>query len=210
MPPPSPRSEGKAAAAPAGGLAGAVPVVTGPRSARPAAPLPTPLPMPLSRFNAAPTAQTSTLLLRCTGSRRWAIRVAACRPYPDMDALLAAADEASYDMTTGDLAEALAAESAPLPSPSPGPHAAAPSTDRRGVLAAHTALRAAYSAYEDCFGHAFVVCLDTYRPEERLDQALAAVRSRLGNDTDEERAVAAEELRLLARGRLSGLVTAPR
>jgi 2-oxo-4-hydroxy-4-carboxy-5-ureidoimidazoline decarboxylase len=36
------------------------------------------------------------------------------------------------------------------------------------------------------------------------------VRSRLGSDPEEERLVAAEELRRLARGRLLRLVAAPR
>ncbi|NUK90090.1 2-oxo-4-hydroxy-4-carboxy-5-ureidoimidazoline decarboxylase, partial [Streptomyces lunaelactis] len=33
-------------------------------------------------------------LLACCGSRRWALRMVAHRPYPDLDALLAASDEA--------------------------------------------------------------------------------------------------------------------
>lgn len=119
------------------------------------------------------------------------------RPYPDAGALLAAADEASYDMTHADLAEALAAES-PYHPPTDGP----------GALAAHTALRAGHSAYAERFGHAFVVHLDDFRPEERLDQALAAIRTRLAHDGDEERATAADELRKLARARLARLVTA--
>ncbi|MCZ9347137.1 2-oxo-4-hydroxy-4-carboxy-5-ureidoimidazoline decarboxylase, partial [Streptomyces sp. TRM76130] len=50
-------------------------------------------------------------------------------------ALLAAADEASYDLTAGELAQALAAES--LPALPEGTYAAA-----------GTALRAAHAAYE--------------------------------------------------------------
>ncbi|WP_275936958.1 2-oxo-4-hydroxy-4-carboxy-5-ureidoimidazoline decarboxylase, partial [Streptomyces nanshensis] len=144
--------------------------------------------------------QAAALLLRCCASTRWAARVAACRPYPDRDALLAALDEACYDMTPADLAEALAPESPLLPSPGPHGH------DHRGVLAAHTALRAAHAAYEHRFGHVFLVCLDEYEPGERLDQALAGVRTRLGHDPEEERPLVAEELRRLARGRLLRLV----
>lgn len=157
-------------------------------------------PLPLSRFNAAPDEVAAALLLRCCASTRWAARVAACRPYPDMESLLAALDEASYDMTTADIAEALTSESPPLPSPGAG------RADQRGVLAAHTALRAAHAAYEHRFGHVFVLCLDGSDPGEQLDQALAGVRTRLGNDPEEERPVVAEQLRLLARGRLARLV----
>ncbi|MFE9334631.1 2-oxo-4-hydroxy-4-carboxy-5-ureidoimidazoline decarboxylase [Streptomyces sp. NPDC006925] len=154
---------------------------------------------PLDRFNSAALATVEPLLLRCCGSRRWARRLVAHRPYPDVEALLAAADEASYDLTPADLREALVCESAAHPlegEPQPG------------VLAAHTALRAAHGAYERKFGHAFLYCLDGFAAEERLDQVLAGIRLRLENDADEEWAVTAEELRRLARGRL-GRLAAP-
>jgi 2-oxo-4-hydroxy-4-carboxy-5-ureidoimidazoline decarboxylase len=153
--------------------------------------------MPLHRFNEADRDDAEAALLACCASPRWAARLAAHRPYPTVDAALAAADEAAYDMTHAELDEALACETADHP-PGQGP----------ATLAAHTALRAAHAAYAARFGHAFVVCLDTYRPEERLDQALTALRTRLGHEDDQERRTAAEELRLLARGRLARLLGA--
>ncbi|MER6994491.1 2-oxo-4-hydroxy-4-carboxy-5-ureidoimidazoline decarboxylase [Streptomyces sp. NPDC000410] len=147
----------------------------------------------LERFNTAPAGAAEVALLACCGSRRWVRRLAAHRPYPDLDALLAAADEASYDLSATDLDEALADES------SSGLHPAAPP-------AAHTALRAAHAAYESRFGHAFVICLDGFRPDEQPDQVLSGIRSRLGNDPDEERATAADQLRRLARARLAHVV----
>ncbi|MET9799447.1 2-oxo-4-hydroxy-4-carboxy-5-ureidoimidazoline decarboxylase [Streptomyces sp. NPDC006368] len=147
----------------------------------------------LARFNAATPRAAEAALLACCGSRRWARRVAAHRPYPTLDALLAAADEAGYDLSAADLDEALADETAPvLPPGTPG--------------AAHMALDAAHTAYLSRFGHAFVICLDGYRQDEHVDQVLAGIRCRLGNEPDEERAVAADELRRLARARLSRLV----
>ncbi|MFI0780013.1 2-oxo-4-hydroxy-4-carboxy-5-ureidoimidazoline decarboxylase [Streptomyces sp. NPDC021212] len=136
-------------------------------------------------------------LLSCCGSRRWARLIADHRPYPDLGALLAAGDEASYDLTPADLAEALADESMtghPLPVEA-----------GVGALAAHTALRAAHAAYEQKFGHAFVICLDGLAPDETLDRLLTGIRSRLGNEPDEEWVTAAEELRHIARGRLTRL-----
>ncbi|MFD3515346.1 2-oxo-4-hydroxy-4-carboxy-5-ureidoimidazoline decarboxylase [Streptomyces sp. NPDC058657] len=152
-------------------------------------------PSALERFNAAPAHLAEAVLHTCCRSRRWAERLAAHRPYPDRDALLAAADEASYDLSVGEVAAALACED------SPGPGADTPQ-------AALTALRAAHAAYESRFGHAFVICLDACAPRERLDRILAEIRSRLGNEPDEERAVAADELRRLARGRLARAVGA--
>lgn len=143
----------------------------------------------LDRFNAAPADEAVQTLLACLGSRRWARRLAAHRPYPDLPALLAAADEAAYDLTPDELAEALATESLPaLP--------------EDAYAAAHTALSAAAAAYESRFGHAFVICLDDLDPDEALDHVLAGIRSRLANDPDEERPVASEELRHLAHGRI--------
>ncbi|MFK4196368.1 2-oxo-4-hydroxy-4-carboxy-5-ureidoimidazoline decarboxylase [Streptomyces sp. NPDC033754] len=144
----------------------------------------------LTRFNAASSAEAEALLLSCCRSRRWAERVAAHRPYPTVDALLAAADEAGYDLSRADLDGALAAESSAPPHPDAPP-------------AARTALRAAHAAYESSFGHAFVISLEGVRPGERLDQVLAGIRSRLGNEPEEERVIAADELRRLARARLA-------
>ncbi|TLS44544.1 2-oxo-4-hydroxy-4-carboxy-5-ureidoimidazoline decarboxylase [Streptomyces montanus] len=156
---------------------------------------PTPSPAGLERFNAVPADEAQQALLACCGSSRWARRVADHRPYPDLDALLAAADEAAYDLAPGDLAEALSRESlTPLPD--------------GAYSAAHTALSAAHAAYESRFGHVFVICLDDFTPEEALDQVLAGIRSRLANDREEERLLSAEELRRLARGRISRLVRA--
>ncbi|MFC7841747.1 2-oxo-4-hydroxy-4-carboxy-5-ureidoimidazoline decarboxylase [Streptomyces sp. NPDC001046] len=140
-------------------------------------------------FNAACAEDLRRILLSCLHSARWSRRVADHRPYPDVDSLLAAADEAAYDLTWADLSEALAAESLPALPPD-------------AYSAAHTALGAAHAAYEARFGHVFVICLDGVSPAEVLDRLLEAIRSRLANDPEEERAVTADELRRLARGRL--------
>ncbi|WP_223281333.1 2-oxo-4-hydroxy-4-carboxy-5-ureidoimidazoline decarboxylase [Streptomyces sp. San01] len=147
----------------------------------------------LARLNTMPAAEAERALLTCCGSLHWARRLVAHRPYPDLGALLAAADEAVYDFVPADLDDALSRETLPLP-------------PRGAYSVAHTALGAAHSAYESRFGHAFVICLDGYGPEEALDQLLAGIRSRLGNDPEEERVLSWEELRRLARGRLARLV----
>ncbi|MFD5588111.1 2-oxo-4-hydroxy-4-carboxy-5-ureidoimidazoline decarboxylase [Streptomyces sp. NPDC127063] len=150
-------------------------------------------PAGLEDFNTAPADQAARALLTCLRSLRWARRIAAHRPYPTLEALLAASDEAAYDLTPADLAEALAAESLPaLPDDAYG--------------AAHTALSAAHAAYESRFGHTFVICLGDVPPSEALDYVLEAIRSRLTNDPEEERVVAADELRRLARERLFDLL----
>ncbi|MFF7336098.1 2-oxo-4-hydroxy-4-carboxy-5-ureidoimidazoline decarboxylase [Streptomyces sp. NPDC008163] len=148
----------------------------------------------LPRFNGAPAPEAEAALLGCFGSAAWARRLAAHRPYPDAEALLAAADEAAYDLAPADHAEALAAEV------SPGLRADAPRS-------AHLALAAAHAEYERKFGHVFVICLDGYPPAEHPDQVLAGIRARLAHEEDRERAVTADEMRRLARGRLAALVS---
>ncbi|MGW2278839.1 2-oxo-4-hydroxy-4-carboxy-5-ureidoimidazoline decarboxylase [Streptomyces sp. NPDC001770] len=136
------------------------------------------------------------VLLECCGSTRWAHRVASYRPYPDLDSLLAASDEAGYDLSPTDVAEALAGE-------------AGPSLREDAPRAARLALQAAHAAYVTRFGHAFVICLDGHRPSRQVDQVLAGIRARLAHDPDEERSVTADEMRRLARGRIIELVTGP-
>ncbi|MEV6259705.1 2-oxo-4-hydroxy-4-carboxy-5-ureidoimidazoline decarboxylase [Streptomyces sp. NPDC051784] len=148
----------------------------------------------LGAFNGWPRETAETALLECCGSVRWAQRMAAHRPFPDLETLLAASDEAGYDLGHADLSEALATESAPCL------HHDAP-------RAAHLALRAAHAAYESRFGHAFVICLDGLPPSQHVDQVLAAIRTRLAHEPDEERSLTAEEMRRLARGRIIELVT---
>ncbi|MGW2096100.1 2-oxo-4-hydroxy-4-carboxy-5-ureidoimidazoline decarboxylase [Streptomyces olivaceoviridis] len=152
------------------------------------------LPTPLDAFNTASADEARALLLHCLRSPRWSHRIADHRPYPDLDALLAAADEAAYDLSPGDLAEALAGE--PLPELPEGTYSAA-----------HMALGAAHAAYEARFGHAFVIYPGDAAPGEVIDHILEAIRSRLANDPEEERVVAADELRRLARGRLLALLS---
>lgn len=153
-----------------------------------------PLGFGLHRFNTAPAADVEAALLECFASHRWTQRLTAHRPYPGLDALLAAADEAGYDLSLTDRAEALAAEVSPRLSPD-------------AASSAHLALAAAHAAYECRFGHVFVICLDGVRPAEHPDQVLAGIRARLGHDPDQERVVTADEMRRLARGRITRLVS---
>ncbi|MFF2653210.1 2-oxo-4-hydroxy-4-carboxy-5-ureidoimidazoline decarboxylase [Streptomyces sp. NPDC058045] len=167
-----------------------------PRPAIPAQGLTAPRTPGLDGFNAAADSTAQATLLGCCASLRWARRVAAHRPYPDLEALLAAAEEAAYDLSPAELTEALGREALALP---PG----------AGQPVAHTALSAAHARYESTFGYAFVMCLDDYAPREALDQVLTGIRSRMDNDAEKERALAGEELRRVALGRLRRLLSEP-
>ncbi|MEV7126710.1 2-oxo-4-hydroxy-4-carboxy-5-ureidoimidazoline decarboxylase [Streptomyces sp. NPDC093260] len=147
----------------------------------------------MEHFNTAPPDEARRTLLTCLHSTRWAHRLTAHRPYPDLPALLAAADEAAYDLGPADLTEALAAERLPV-------------LPAQTYAAATMALSAAAAAYEARFGHTFVICVDGVAPAETLDRVLAAIRSRLANDPEDERVATADELRRLARQRLGELL----
>ncbi|MFC4032840.1 2-oxo-4-hydroxy-4-carboxy-5-ureidoimidazoline decarboxylase [Streptomyces polygonati] len=149
----------------------------------------------LALLNHAPTVVAEAALRSCCGSRRWVRRMTAHRPYPTLESLLAAADEAAYDLTSADLDEALAGE-------------ATTALADRGNLAAHTALRAAHAAYEAKFQHAFVIDLSAAGPAEALDLTLVSLHQRLGHEKDEESAVTAEQLRRICRARLRRLAAA--
>ena len=153
-------------------------------------------PSALERFNTGPAEDAERLLLACLRSPRWALRLSGHRPYPDLPSLLAASDEAAYDLSPKELTEALTAEPRPV-------------LPEDTYSAAHTALTAAHTAYESTFGHAFVISLDGVPGEEILDRFLESIRSRLANDPDEERAVAADHLRHLAKERLLTSLGAP-
>ena len=161
----------------------------------------------VEEFNALPTARAEADLIACCAAPRWAYLIAAGRPYPDLPALLAAADAASRALTWPDVALALAAH------PRIGQRAAGPSTgaawsrqEQAAVGTAADEVRAALAegnrAYEERFGHVFLIRADGRSAEEML----AALRERLGNDPGAERRAVAEELRQITRLRLERLL----
>jgi allantoicase len=158
-------------------------------------------------LNSLPTGQVQELLASCCGSRAWVDRMAAARPYADLDALLEAGDRAVAGLDRDGLAEALAAH------PRIGQRAAGSSTEaawsrreQADVDAAADEVRAALAegnrAYEERFGHVFLIRAGGRSAEEML----AALRERLGNDPDTEWREVAEELRQITRPRLERLL----
>ncbi|MEV4501497.1 2-oxo-4-hydroxy-4-carboxy-5-ureidoimidazoline decarboxylase [Streptomyces klenkii] len=159
----------------------------------------------LDRLNSAAPGAAEAALLACCGSRRWARRLADLRPYPDLRTLLSTAEHAARDLSPADLAEALADETVPQHLFTSPHRTSAPAPPSPATEAARRALRRAHTAYEQRFGHVFVLCLDGCHPGEALDRSLAALRTRLAAAPADEAAVTAAELARLARGRLARL-----
>jgi 2-oxo-4-hydroxy-4-carboxy-5-ureidoimidazoline decarboxylase len=157
-------------------------------------------------FNAMPADELRKELLACCAAPAWGAAVADGRPYRDRSAVLHAADQ---PLSWPDVLIGLSAH------PRIGERARGDSKEaawsRREQSAAaednadtETELIAANRAYEDRFGHVFLI----FASGRSRSEILAAARERLGNDEETERGIVAEQLRLIARLRLERLLDA--
>jgi 2-oxo-4-hydroxy-4-carboxy-5-ureidoimidazoline decarboxylase len=149
----------------------------------------------LASFNAAPAGEATAGMLACCASPRFAAAMAAGRPYASLAAALAGVDSVFKSLSWDDVLEAMA-EHPRIGARVSGVSAA----EQSGVNAAsRAALVAGNADYEDRFGHVFLICATGLSG----DQMLAALRQRLTNDEDEERAVVSAELAAITRLRVS-------
>lgn len=162
------------------------------------------MPDALDAFNALPPAEAERDLLTCCASRAFAARMTSLRPYAELGALLEEADAAVRELSWDDVLEALKAHPRIGERPDGGGREAAWSRrEQSGVeddLRAE--LAAANQAYEDRFGHVYLVCATGLTGAELL----ARLHHRLGNDERDERDVVRRELAAIARLRLSRLM----
>jgi 2-oxo-4-hydroxy-4-carboxy-5-ureidoimidazoline decarboxylase len=158
----------------------------------------------MADFDAMPVTDAAAELLPCCASRRWINEVVKRRPYRRLDALTAASDAVLAALDWPDVEEALAAH------PRIGERtleqrrdAAWSRQEQSGVRPAdaeiEAALREGNLAYEERFGHVFLISATGLSG----GQMLAALRSRLGNPPEAERAVVRDELIKIVRLRLA-------
>lgn len=153
----------------------------------------------LDAFNAVPAGEAERDVLSWCESRAFAATIAAGRPYPDLDALLAAVDAAFESLTWDDIAESMnghprigdRAAGTPMSAAEQSGAAAAGGAVRRGLAEGN-------AAYEERFGHIFLICASGLSGEDML----TSLRARLGNDPDAERSVVRAELQKITRLRL--------
>jgi 2-oxo-4-hydroxy-4-carboxy-5-ureidoimidazoline decarboxylase len=166
---------------------------------------------PLARFNAAAAGDALADLLACCAAAAWARRVTAGRPYRSVDDVLAASDNAVTTMTDADLAEALAGhprigERRPGPAEASSRAASWSSQEQAGMRSAgqraSQEMAELNRAYEDRFGHIYLVCA-TGRSAAELAGLL---RERLGHDPQAERRIVRAELAQINRLRLGRLL----
>jgi 2-oxo-4-hydroxy-4-carboxy-5-ureidoimidazoline decarboxylase len=141
----------------------------------------------LASFNAAPEQEAQAEMLACCASRRFAAAMAAGRPYPSPAAAEAAVETVFGSLTWPDVLEAMDAH------PRIGARVSGQSAAEQSGVAddSRAALQAGNAAYEERFGHVFLICATGLSGE----QMLAALRQRLANDETSERLVATAELR---------------
>ncbi|MEV0777398.1 2-oxo-4-hydroxy-4-carboxy-5-ureidoimidazoline decarboxylase [Streptomyces sp. NPDC050428] len=167
--------------------------------------MPTDQPPGLTRFNTSSDSAALTALHEVCASTAWGSELLAHRPYATADALLAASDTATAGLTAAALAEAMAGHP-PIGRPEPGDPTSA--REQRGMAGASDELKAELLdlnlAYQDRFGHVFLICATGRTGEQMRD----AVRIRIGNSPEQERAVVRTELGKINRIRLTRLVHA--
>jgi len=173
----------------------------------------------VQEFNRLPADAAGQALRRCCSSGRWIDAVLAGRPYPDMEALLAASDAAVAVLSEGDLDEAMAGHpriGGHSPAAGRGATASSGGADQEpvgwssreqaGVSCAGDELRQALAdgnaAYEQRFGHIYLACATGRNAAELL----TSLRSRLGNDRETEWAVVVSQLAKINQVRLRKLL----
>jgi 2-oxo-4-hydroxy-4-carboxy-5-ureidoimidazoline decarboxylase len=161
----------------------------------------------LARWNGLPAADAERDLLGCCAAPDWARAVAALRPFPSVAALTATARRLLADLPWSQVAQALAAH------PRIGARIAAAGREadwsRReqsgaadADAATADALVAANRAYEERFGHVFLI----FATGRTAGDMLAAARERLAHPPDTEREVVRGELARITTLRLERLV----
>jgi 2-oxo-4-hydroxy-4-carboxy-5-ureidoimidazoline decarboxylase len=141
----------------------------------------------LASFNAAPEREAVAAMLACCASRRFAAAMTAGRPYASQAAALAAAEAVFESLTWPDVLEAMGAH------PRIGARVSGQSAAEQSGVAddSRAALTAGNAAYEERFGHVFLICATGLSG----DQMLTALEQRLENDEISERVAATIELR---------------
>ena len=161
-------------------------------------------PATLGSFNAAPAQDAERAVLACCASKAFAEAIASRRPYPDPAALLIAVDATFEALSWDDIVESMNEH------PRIGDRSPARRDVGGGAVGRHGGQRRVRQgladgnlAYEQRFGHIFLICASGLSGQ----QMLAQLRARLGNDRDAERTVVRAELRKITRLRMTKLLS---
>ena len=166
----------------------------------------------LDRWNCLSTEEAVTEILPCCGSKAWAGKMVARRPFSEEATLLAASDEIWRNLTEADWMEAFQSHprigESKTPQSAPTQSATWSKQEQQSVTAAGDAVKIALAEanrqYERRFGHIFIVCATGKSGLEILE----ILRRRLENDQQTELREAAEQQRQITQIRLKRWLTA--
>ena len=158
----------------------------------------------LEAFDRMTSAEAMMAILPCNGSRAWAERMAAARPFHSASELFAAADKVWWSLSPHDWQQAF--DSHPRIGEKLAVHATKQSLDwsaaeqaaARPDEATQTALAAGNREYEHKFGRIFIVCATGRGAAEMLQ----ILDRRLKNDPETELKETAEQQRQITQIRL--------
>jgi 2-oxo-4-hydroxy-4-carboxy-5-ureidoimidazoline decarboxylase len=158
----------------------------------------------VDRFHSLSHEQAVAEFMTCCAVRSWAAQMSGLRPFPDEASLVATGRKLAEELSWPEVLEALSAH------PRIGQRVAAQTKEAQwsrqeqaGVSAdSQEALISGNIAYEERFGHIFLICA-TGLPGEQM---LAELTRRLGNDAAQEQAEVKRELAKIVELRLRKLV----
>ncbi|NRQ35865.1 2-oxo-4-hydroxy-4-carboxy-5-ureidoimidazoline decarboxylase [Nonomuraea sp. NN258] len=158
----------------------------------------------LAAFNVREPADAEQELLACCASRAFARTVASLRPYRDLAQLTAAADAAVRGLAWDDVLEALAAHPRIGERASGAGRESAWSRQEQSGVAddLRAALAEGNRAYEERFGHVYLICATGLTGGQMLDR----LRARLVDDEETERRTVRDELAKITRLRMAKLL----
>ena len=158
----------------------------------------------LAAFNAASPQAAERDVLACCASGSFAKLITEGRPYRDAADVSAAVDAAFGVLSWDDIVESMNAH------PRIGeraPNGGWSAAEQSGAASASDQVRQALAegnvAYEERFGHVFLICATGLSGQEMLSQ----LRARLGHDEEAERAVVRRELLKITRLRMTKLLS---
>jgi len=158
----------------------------------------------LGWFNALGDEEAQEHLYTCLANRTWAQRVAAGRPYDTVGHLMERVDSEMSFLSGEDWQHAFSAH--PRIGERGGHSPETSEREQSRVMQATdetlTALRAENQAYEERFGHVFLIAA----AGRSADDVLQSLRQRMANDPTTEREVAADEHRKITRLRVLALL----
>jgi allantoicase len=163
----------------------------------------------LEWLNSLPALRAQAALLDCCGSDAWVRQMVAARPFASVQQALESADRIWAGLERGDWLEAfrhhppIGGNKATRKQSSKAKQWSAKEQSRIHQASPETkaVLAAANAAYQARFGYIFIVCA----AGKTIDEMLPLLKQRLGNESEAELRIAAEEQRKITRLRLEKL-----